>query len=323
MNAQSYTAANAFPAKLLKRAAKAVNGHGIRPLHVQFSPTNRCNLKCGFCSCSERDKRLEMDYTDAHKMILGFSAQGCEALTITGGGEPTLWPRLNDLLRLCYSLRIQTGLVTNGLTLGEMGEWAGPELLTWCRVSFSDERTLDQDFIVGLTRAVETFRTVDWAVSYVLTREPDITKLTKVILLANALGLTHVRVVPDLTDLGNVPDPLHVRDQIEATTPDLDLSRVIFQPRHGFERGAERCLISLLKPVVDAGGRIFPCCGVQYAREERSLDFDPAMTMAGTIEEIWNGQRRFDGSKCATCYYGDYNRALAMMTTMYEHEVFV
>ncbi len=101
---------------------------------------------------------------------------------------------------------------------------------------------------------------------------------------------------------------------------------MIYQGRKDSSRGSERCLISLLKPVVGTNGMLYPCCGTQYAQAKPSKDFGaPVMTMghAKMIREIYEEQRHFDGSICKTCYYSNYNWALDVMTTEVSHEDWV
>jgi len=50
----SYTAADAFPIKVLKNSILQ-NGK-IKPFHIQLYPTNVCNLNCSFCSCANRNR---------------------------------------------------------------------------------------------------------------------------------------------------------------------------------------------------------------------------------------------------------------------------
>ena len=44
------------------------NGIG-RPQSLQIALTNRCNLKCVFCSVAERELKQQWDYTELRKAI--------------------------------------------------------------------------------------------------------------------------------------------------------------------------------------------------------------------------------------------------------------
>ena len=314
----SYTAASTFPAKLLKnRVLDWANR--IPPKHVQINPTNVCNLHCSFCSCEERDKKMAMDYFELQKMMEMFRDRGCKAVTITGGGEPLLYPRINDLIRHLRYLRIQVGLVTNGTCLDKLDEDAGNKL-TWARISLSDEREVPFPVIV---RAVELMPRVDWAFSYVLSAKPFIGQMAKAVDFANESGFTHIRIVSDMLSLENIPDMKEIRTLLELHG--IDVSKVIFQGRKHPTKGQPKCWISLLKPLVDAKGDVYPCCGTQYALDPPDLDYGESMKMGHWTDfpALYANQVPFDGSRCVKCYYSDYNRALELIAAPIEHEEFV
>ena len=88
INKQSFSAADTIPGKLLANEGVIdyVKARKILPYHVQINPTNRCSLKCSFCSCANRDKTVEMDWKLCSNVVEGFHALGAKAFTITGGG---------------------------------------------------------------------------------------------------------------------------------------------------------------------------------------------------------------------------------------------
>ena len=314
----SYTAASTFPVKVLQHPGVLDAKGRIRPVHLQINPTNRCNLNCKFCSCAERNKHVSMLWEDMGRMLCSFEGMGTRALTVTGGGEPLLYPEIDRLLQTAEDLFIKVGLVTNGTVFDRMT----PRDLTWVRVSVSDGRVLDDKFFDGLAAMVARMPETAWAFSYVLTCTPNATNLRNVLRFAAEHDFSHVRLVSDLLDLANVPDMTSVRPTI-ADWPGEHL--VIYQGRKQPTRGRARCLISLLKPLVSAEGGIYPCCGVQYARDVASLDYDGTMRMGQweDMERIYSGQYHFDGSVCSRCYYDNYNSLLDMMTRPIDHEDFV
>ena len=93
----SFTAADTMPVKLLQHP-ELIRGitedRIIPPLHVQLIPTNRCNLNCSFCSCAGENRSEEMAWEQAEEVITLLQDQRTEGVTITGGGEPLLYPHL-------------------------------------------------------------------------------------------------------------------------------------------------------------------------------------------------------------------------------------
>ena len=319
----SYTSANIFPVKLLKSKDVPDRFGKIKPIHIQLNPTNVCNLNCSFCSCSNRDKKIELKYEYLQGIMKDAALLGCRAVTITGGGEPLLYPKINELIHFLYNLNIQIGLVTNG-TMFEKLHFESIKKIRWIRISHTDSRVFDFKYAGYLTKYILHTENVDWAFSYVLSDKPNLGNIVQVVNYANKKQFTHVRIVSDLLDLKHTPDMDIIKEALNHAfgVPD-DL--VIYQGRKEFVKGRKKCLISLLKPVIGADGNLYPCCGAQYAKDPPPGDYDETMCMgiAADLYEIYQGQRYFDGSQCVRCYYDDYNSLLEQMIEPIEHEEFL
>jgi len=312
----SFTSASAFPAKLLRKNILSRNGK-IEPVHLQISPTNKCTLNCSFCSCSARDKKVELSLEDIRSIMDKARFCGTRAVTITGGGEPLCHPDIKEIFAYISSINIKIGLVTNGTLLHKLDE-DDLAKITWCRISSADFRKFTQGYKRRLEKTVEMGPNVDWAFSHVVGYKPSFDTIRSVIKFANKHNFTHIRLVSDLLDLDNVP-PM---DDIKKELCDLDDSKVIYQDRKDSTLGTKRCLISLLKPVVGTNGMLYPCCGTQYAQAKPGRDFggdNMTMGSAKDIVEIYDKQKYFNGSVCKTCYYSNYNWALDIITSDIEH----
>jgi len=316
----SYSSSNIYPSKVLKAKELCVSNFGfIHPIHVQLCPTNICNLNCSFCSCSKREKTQQLSIEELKKTIIDFYKLGTKAVTITGGGEPCCYEELSELLKILSDLRISSGMVSNGLLLEKHKYYLN--LLTWCRVSASDDRDIDK-LINVLQKVIPTVH-IDWAISYVVTAKFNIDKLAKIVQFANLNKLTHVRLVSDLLDLDNLVSMESIKIQLEEMG--IDDGLVLYQDRSNYVRGNSECRISLLKPVIAPDGFVYPCCGVQYALPDSEGLFPKQMRMC-SIKEIptyFCQQNIFDGSICEKCYYPAYNDVLETLTEHYDHGVFV
>lgn len=321
--AASFTAANAIPWKIFRNAdlMASLEAGRVEPIHVQLFPTNRCNLGCSFCSCANREKGDELTLSEVLELMYDFRRQGARSVTITGGGEPLVHERINEIILGCRGLDLEVGLVSNALEAVRLTD-AALESLAWVRFSCSDELDAGRT-LAGIRDVVARGRRVAWAFSYVLTKNFNPENLASCVGIANHLEFSHVRIVSDLTDLDGVPTMAAVKASLQERS--VDDSLVIYQARKDYERGAKACWISLLKPVVGADGGIYPCCGTQYAEERQSLDLGASMRMglARDLRELWAAQKPFDGTRCVRCYYGAYNEALAAMLGPIRHAEFV
>jgi len=315
----SFTSAGIFPIKVLQDRDCISREKKIVPRHVQLIITNDCNLKCNFCSCSKRDIGKEMNLEVVIKVMEEYCGLGCMSVTITGGGEPLLHKDINNILFYISNLGIKIGLVTNGLCLSKLTT-SSLNRIDWISISFDDNREFKK--LEKVFQDID-FSILDWSFSYVLSSNPNYKNLKDVIEFANRKEFTHVRIVTDLLDLSNVPDMLSVRNQIQDMG--IDDSLVIYQGRKKFTKGKKRCLISLLKPVVDVDGSLYPCCGSQYAMQKPSYQYNGDMRMGGIEEimDIFDKQRYFDGSACVKCYYDNYNYLLEGMIEDVEHREFL
>lgn len=315
----SYSSAGVFPVKLLQCKEVLDKYQRIVPIHIQLNLTNKCNLSCSFCSCQNRDKAITMPYENVKKVIDIYARLGCQAISITGGGESTLHPKIDSIIKYIKNSGINIGLVTNGININTINDL---NLMTWIRVSFDDSRNFSHDFKHRLILAVNKNHEVDWSFSYVVTKAPNFDQIVRVIEFANDMAFTHVRLVSDLLDLDNVVDMDYIKHSISRYVED---DKVIYQGRKEFTHGRKKCLISLLKPVITVEGEIYPCCGVMYSHKDSKYDYDKTMCM-GTVEDIqdiFSKQQNFNGSNCDRCYYDGYNEVLNNMTTDLKHKEFV
>lgn len=310
----SFTAADTIPIKLFTNAETV---KAFRPVHVQWFPTNRCNLNCSFCSCSGRDKRLQMKLSDAQRVIHDLADLGCRAVTITGGGEPLCHPELPQMIRCFDECGISVGLVSNGLLLDRLDALTLSKIM-WCRLSHGDERELTLKYHRTLESAVSRGPNIDWAFSHVVSRQPNFEQMRSIVQFANEHGFTHVRIVADILDAANVD-----LEPVKRVLQDID-DLVLYQPRNTPTVG-HHCMIGYVKPLIDPAFRMFLCCGVQYALGAMSRDLPLELSMGSALEldRIYGGDCDPYDVKCVRCFYENYNAILRSLHEEVKHEEFL
>lgn len=76
--------------------------------------TRSCNLRCRHCLNSSGDALdNQLNFEEFKDMILEFSKAGIQEIRFTGG-EPLVFPKVFDLIKLCTELGIYTSIGTNG-----------------------------------------------------------------------------------------------------------------------------------------------------------------------------------------------------------------
>ncbi|HZS04554.1 MAG TPA: radical SAM protein [Blastocatellia bacterium] len=98
-------------AKFITRALLSTN-HAVL---AHIIPMRRCNLACGYCN--EYDKTSEPVPFETMTRRLDKLRELGVSVIIISGGEPTLHPRLDDIIRHARTLGMLVGLITNGYYL--------------------------------------------------------------------------------------------------------------------------------------------------------------------------------------------------------------
>jgi len=159
----SYASASTFPVKMMLHNGliRHIGKQNKIPMtHLQINPTNNCNRNCTFCSFSNRDKELELSHRKIINIMKKAKKCGCESLTITGGGEPLMHKKINEIISDIHDMGIEMGLVTNGDMFRKLNTDA-MNLLTWCRISVSDYGPFDNGYIENIKKAVKRGPNVD------------------------------------------------------------------------------------------------------------------------------------------------------------------
>ena len=182
----SYTSASGtLPVKVLlntKLVRTIVEEKRIIPVHVQLNPTNECNLDCDWCSCSERDRSLFLSYEQIVDVMSYYKERGCESVTLTGGGEALLHPSIIDIVSRLSHFGIAIGIVSNGWNVENLcpEDW---DKVTWARISLGDGRKEGSKTRYWERLAEVAQSKADLSFSYVLTNEPDLSLISKMVRL--------------------------------------------------------------------------------------------------------------------------------------------
>ncbi len=97
--------------------------------HIELQLTDKCVLNCPNCHFRGLgDSEFSFKWLDN---IIKFVKP--KAITIAGGGEPTIYSRFNDaILKLAKIPRVKIGLITNGVIVPK-GSWI--KHIAWIRIS--------------------------------------------------------------------------------------------------------------------------------------------------------------------------------------------
>lgn len=282
-------------AKLLHHRDKIV--HPLYPVTLQVVPTDSCNLNCDFCSVKHRGhNQLPLE------VILGVvdrldTLQGVE---ITGGGDPTMYPGINELIIYLGLRRLDIGMITNGVAL--MRKVDTLDHLTWLRVSLNC-----LDYVGDIELRIPGHITLGF--SYVLNDRTTQATIDKVKSYSDRHGAEYVRIVPDCVDL--------------SVSRSFDLDHPTFYAQTKTRRSLTPiapCRMGYLKPYLNSDGYFYWCSGV--CLERRYFPEEYRMGHYSEIDEIWGSQRPFE-CHFSKCFWVEHNDLLELANQSIVHGAFL
>jgi len=111
-------------------------GYGT-PISLQIGPTSRCNLRCVFCSNVNRKTHEDLDISQLSVLLYEMREIGTRTVEWTGGGDPLCYEWINEAIEMANHLKLEQGLITNGLLLTSHLQWMGLQRLKWLRISMN------------------------------------------------------------------------------------------------------------------------------------------------------------------------------------------
>lgn len=300
------------------------NGFG-RPQSLQVSPTNRCNLRCVFCSVDNRSLKLEWDFDELKSAIKSFMQLGVGTVEFSGGGDPTLYPRIQELAEYCRGYGLRIGMITNGIKLHEFPT-DFLRLFSWIRVSMV---TLDyheslhlpefpSGTVLGMSYVVGQINYTGGKTPYL---DDEYRKLVEVRRYAIKHDATYVRVVPECFTDEESMVKLHGdwADLVADIGPPL-----FFQAK--FQRQAHHCWMDAVKPWLHTDGYVYPCNSVSL-NTSANRDFDPSWRLCHwtEVENYYNTRSNasLPTSHCDRCTFTKNNDIVEGLITPMQHEEFV
>lgn len=105
-------------------------------ISTHISPEGRCNLSCPYCSVSRRKINERIELATIKNYVLTLKKFGLQAVILTGGGEPTLYPQFNELVLWLAEQNLSVALITNGTKINRVDPalW---KIFSWVRVSLN------------------------------------------------------------------------------------------------------------------------------------------------------------------------------------------
>ncbi len=269
------------------------------PVYIRMKPTNKCNHHCNFCSydpvTGDLSVRNELNRTDEiprEKMLEildDFKDMAVKAVTYSGGGEPLIYPYIEEAMQKTLDYGINLSIITNGQNLN--GKKA--EILSqanWVRVSsdasdaksFSKIRRVPEEWFYKLTENIRNFAKIknskcELGINFVVHND----NFSQVYRSANHfkdLGCNHIKITPKwVSNFREYHEPIKesVLEQITKARQDFqnknfnvyDTYEGDFSGASVSERNYDRCYVMQTIPVIAANCKIYFCHDKAYASD--------------------------------------------------------
>lgn len=276
------------------------NGTGRTVISTHVSPIAACNLKCSYCSVHKRPLKQLLPAETIYEYIEALQHRGLRAAIITGGGEPLLYPHINELISFLSAHELKIGLITNGTQWGKLNDDSCLRL-AWARVSINSFPGCREKIVLPRWRFGASC-TAGMSLVCDGNNADLLLKLAK--WLADAYRPTYVRV------LGNcllTPGQSAAEyEKIEAAVERLADRRFFVQRKVARAPHCDTCHQSYFRPYLHESGYVYPCdsvCLNNAAGEFRPLY---ALCKASEIADYLDGKiaARFDPHRdCPGCVF--------------------
>lgn len=223
----------------------------IMPISLQVAPTSRCNLNCTFCSNANREKHEDLDWAMFNIVLKQLVSVGLQTVEWTGGGDPTMYDYINELMELADAYGLQQGMISNGILIKKKISPRNLERLTWLRISMNS-----LDYVDDIDLDFPTFKGT-LGFSYVWNEKTTNAVIDLIRMYADRFEAKYIRIVPNCQVTREEQE--RNNKELEEFVPTLD-SPFFFQPKY-FD-SPKRCWWCYLKPFILHDGFVYPCSSV-------------------------------------------------------------
>jgi hypothetical protein len=311
----SYTSNTAKLFKHLPKLQDLQNGN-VSPIMVHVITTHRCQLNCLHCCFKNRENRQADMLLEVWKTSMDqLSNIGVKALEFTGGGDPMLWPYLNEAADYTYALGMKMGMITNGLGIANLTDW---NKFDWVRVSLN---TLDykDDLDVSLVKD----STAELSFCYIWNELSD-KKIGKIIEFANRHKIA-CRLAPDcIKPLKEIEAQIsYIRLKL-STYPDNEYV-LLSDFNIDLFRENNDCRIHMIKPCLYLDGWLYACPSAELALENnKQISHKTRVCKYDDIERFYTSseateKREYD---CSYCKYVKQQAILEALLMETKHNDF-
>jgi pyruvate-formate lyase-activating enzyme len=340
--------------KLLKHLDKLQliqQGKPPSPVMAHISLINACNLTCSFCCFANRDMGDRLPTEKVKQALNSFKKIGITGIEFTGGGEPTLHPDFEEIVKYTHELGFKIGICTNGARLGKERKIKQDiiKLFSWVRLGmYGFYEGYDYDLSVYENIDTKPTAAYVWDENLDTSTNPNITgnwtdpskkKLSKK--FQNRKNF--IRML-DWVEDNKIPCRIafNAIKNVKETEKDIETIRVIIKNyeekrkkplKYAFlsdfnfkgSRKNDHCYMHMVKPFLFTDGYIYVCPSAELSLEN-NYNYVPESQFKvcdiDGIEEFYSKPASVRHHACHYCKYAMQNELIDDIVTKTEHNEF-
>lgn len=288
-----------------------LNGDRTAPIYIRIKPTNACNQNCYYCGSKDDnvpedrvfDKKAMIPWDTMRGIVEDMADMGVKAVTFSGGGEPLVYPYIEETLRLIKEKAIDYSIISNGQAL----EGKNAALLSeakWVRISL-------ESACAGTYEGIRRVRTFDKVIQnireFVHIKSPSCTvgincvvgkdnyrEIYDICGLMKDVGADNIKLSPLRLDgdLGEYHKSIRgfVESQIRQAKSDFEKSGFKIIDKYDGDAGLEqsyqkpyhRCMIQEIFTVIGADCNVYLCHQRAYTKNG-----DIGSLKNRSLKELW------------------------------------
>jgi len=288
------------------------------PLYVRVKPLNACNHHCFWCVYHSDLTNMHGEFKSKdilpkdkfREVLKDFKDMGVKAVTYSGGGEPLLYPGIEEFLSLTLDLGIDLSIITHGQFI-EKEKAKYLSCAKWVRVSidyYNGEsllatRNVNPKYFDVIMNNIGEFaelknKDCDLEVNFIITKNNY--KFLEIITrkLKN-LKIDNIRFSPMWCDTFHEyhnPIKNEVYETIKTLSKELETSKFKIYSSYSqvenlniSKREYKKCYINQTVPVVGADQVVYVCHNQAYA-----LDSNIGSIKDKSFKDLWFSQETKD-----------------------------
>ncbi len=269
----------------------------VAPVHVRIKPMNRCNHDCWYCAYRMSNLKLgeDMDVNEsipeAKMMEIAddLVAMGVEAVTFSGGGEPTIYKPLPRVIERLAEGGLAIGCLTNGSALtgriadafAQHGTWVRISLEGWDDESYAKARGIKAGAFTRLLENMTAFAArgsqCTLGVS-IIVDENNYCHLAELVATLKQTGIRHVKITGVVVSNDGAENNAYhqklqprVFEEIEAAQAQATDDFMVVNHYHDlperFRREYHLCPNIQFNPVIGGDCMVYTCHDKAFTKE--------------------------------------------------------